>query len=354
MKCYSFIVFITSILFSWITNAQNLVQNPGFEDNTGCPGPFVFLNNTKFWSGVENHNGTPDLFWKDFGYNGIGKRNSMAMDQLPKDGEGFIGMFCCGDNLREYATTQLKEPMIAGKNYTIEFWVRPAVGYGTAINSFGAHFSTSPIVGNGGLAPLQLEEHVGNSKDRTLSDTSNWTLISGSYTAMRGESFMTLGNFKTDNETVKQIIKVNCIRSDRSYLLLDQVSVRLSEDTEQLLVKDTSAIKKIQRVTKDVYHTQTKDISLQYWDHNIEDGDSITILLNDEIIAENLAIKKQIQTLTLALDEGDNFIDVHALNLGVKPPNTVAIRLSDGKTEKKIIISSNLTVSQAIKIVYKL
>lgn len=354
MRIIVFWIFLVANVYHQNILGQNLIQNPSFEDNTGCPGPFVFLNNTKFWSGVENHNGTPDLFWKDCEYNGIGKRNSMATDQLPKEGEGFIGMFCCGDNLREYSSSQLKEPMIAGKNYTVELWVRPAVGYGTAINSFAAHFSTTPVIGNGGLAPIQLEEHIGNSKDRILSDTSNWTLISGNYTALGGENYITLGNFKTDNETTKQIIKINCIRSDRSYILLDQVSVKLAEDPEPIFAIDSIAVKKFQRVTKDVFYTQTKDISLQYWDHNIEDGDSITILLNDEIIADNLAIKKRIQTLTLTLDEGDNYFEVQALNLGIKPPNTVAIRISDGHSEKKIILSSSLTVSQAIKIVYKL
>lgn len=331
--------------------AQNLVSNPSFEDNIGCPGPDIFLKNTKNWFSLENHSGTPDLFWKDCGYNGIGSHNSMAHDQLPKDGLAFIGMFTCGDGLREYCYTELKEPMIAGENYKVSYWISPAAGYGTAINSFGAHFSTAPVHGKGDLKYLPLVEHIGFPNDHLLSDTNVWTLVEGNYTALGGERYLTFGNFRSDNETQKQVIQTNCIRSDRSYILLDLVSVVHSSPNPPVLL---SEMKENQRITRSVFYAKSNAIQIQLWDHNRVDGDSITLLLNGSVLEQNIPINKQVKSFNITLNEQVNYIEIQALNLGLITPNTVALRVSDGHSEKKIILSSTLTVSEAIKLVVDL
>ena len=346
------LLILLNLLFSALPVAgQNLVLNPGFEENTGCPGPDVFLNNTKNWYRVQNHSGTPDLFWKDCGYNGVGSRNSMAHNQLPKEGSAFIGMFCHGDALREYCYTELTEPLIAGKEYKVSFWIRPAAGYGTVINSFGAHFSAEPVQGNGNLAYLALEEHLGFPGDQLLSDTTTWTSVEGTYTALGGERYLTLGNFRSDEKTNKQVIQTNCIRSDRSYILLDQVAVVpvITEPIE--LINDK---REVQRITKSVFYAKSNEIELQIWDNNRADGDSITLLLNDIVFERNIAIDKQIKSYNITLHDDINYLEIQALNLGLIPPNTVALRISDGHTEKKIILSSTLSLSEAIKIVVEL
>ena len=45
--------------------------------------------------------------------------------------------------------------------------------------------------------------------------------------------------------------------------------------------------------------------------------------------------------------------ELEALNLGKYPPNTVAIIVSDGKKSKRIILNSNLKISEAINIVWE-
>jgi hypothetical protein len=265
-------------------------------------------------------------------------------------------MFCCGDNLREYCYTQLKEPMIAGKTYRIEFWVRPAVAYGTAINSFGAHFSKEKVTGQGGLGVIGLEEHVGNPVDRILIDTNAWLLIKGDYLAKGGELYMTIGNFKNDQDTEKKVFKQDCIRSDRSYILLDAISVEEKDSEKTILVDSVTVLQQvdIKRVTRDVFYAKSSEIVLELWDNNLEDGDSVTILVNDKVFSEELAITKRVKTLHLTLEEDESLIEIRALNLGLKPPNTLAIKISDGHSEKKVILSSDLTMSQAVKIIWKL
>jgi len=336
-------------------NAQNIVRNPGFEENTGCPGASVFLTNTKHWSSVQNHQGTPDLFWKDCAYNGIGK-NRMAPNQLPKAGEGFIGLFCAGDDLREYCTTELSEAMKAGEIYAVEFWVRPAAGYGTGINSFSAHFSQDAIVGQGNLRSLPLEPHITNLEDRMLNDTSKWVSISGEYTAIGGEKYLTLGNFRNDGSTKREVFNNACIRPDRSYILLDEVTVVKVSDVQEVTPVDTSIVVPVISINtkiRDVYYAKSNQLSIEVWDNNVEDGDSVRILLNEKALSEGLGIKKRTQTLKFELSQNDNLLVIQALNLGSRPPNTLALKITDGKSSKKIMFTTDLKNAQAIKVILK-
>jgi len=340
-------------------NSQNLIPNPGFEENIDCPGAFVFLNNTLHWKNLTNHLGTADLFWKDCPYNGIGN-NAMAKNQLPKEGVGFIGMFCHGDNLREYCTVQLTSPLEAGKVYKIEFWVRPANGYGTSINSFGLHFSKTEVLGNGTLGVMNLTEHIGNDQNRILSDTNDWVSINGEYFAEGGELFVTIGNFRSDFDTKSKVINSNCIRSDRSYILLDGVSVVESESSKKIVIKELLndslvTIEKLDRtvLVKEVFYSKDEKLTAQIWDHNTEDGDSVNLKLNGEYILQNLSVRKKVKKIEFTLKAGNNILELEALNLGKYPPNTVAIILSEGKHSKRIVLNSNLKISEAIKIVWE-
>jgi|GEM_PF-1350459 hypothetical protein len=336
-------------------NAQNIVRNSGFEENTGCPGATVFLNNTKYWSSVQNHQGTPDLFWKDCVYNGIGK-NRIAPNQLPKAGEGFIGLFCAGDDLREFCTTELSEPMKEGEIYSVEFWVRPAAGYGTGINSFSAHFSQEAIEGQGNLRALRLEPHITNPEDRMLNDTSKWVSISGEYTAKGGEKYITLGNFRNDGSTKKEIFNNACIRPDRSYMLLDEVSVLKTSEPQKVDPVDSLVIvpkTELNVKIRDVFYARSNQLTIEVWDNNVEDGDSVRILINGNVLTEGIGIKKTVQTLNFGLSGNDNLLVVHALNIGSRPPNTLALKITDGKSSKRIIFTTDLKNAQAIKVILK-
>jgi len=348
-KTFSWILFVP--LFSW---GQNLVRNPGFEDNIGCPGASIFLTNTKHWSPVDNHGGTPDLYLKDCPYNGI-VNNQMAPGQAPKLGEGFIGMFCGGDDLREYCTTELEKELVAGVVYSVEYWIRPAAGYGTAINSFGAHFSKDPVKGDGNLRVLRLTSHIGFPEDQILNDYEQWFTVKGEYTAIGGEKYLTLGNFKNDAQTKREVIKQACIRPDRSYVLLDEVSVT-AKNIQPVQPLDTikeTIRPELKYSVRDVFYAKSKNIKLEIWDNNVEDGDSVRIYLDDQIIENEIGITKKAKTFSQLLSEQNSVLIIQALNLGSRPPNTLALRISDGINTKQMVISTDLKNAQALKIILK-
>ena len=333
-------VFLIGLFPCKGAEAQNLIPNSSFEEYTGCPGPNVFLQHTLFWKKMENHAGTPDQFLSDCPYNKVGQ-SEMAKNQFPHSGNGFIGLFAHGDQLREYAIVKLKEPLVAGRIYEVEFWVRPAAGYGTVINSLGIHFSVDEAVGPSpkSLAAVALAEHVGNPSSRLIDDTQNWTAIRGTYLAQGNERYVTLGNFRADGDTQSKVINQNCIRSDRSYMLIDDVSVK----TPPVMV--TTKV-------KDKFSSLKKYVDIFVWDHEVEDGDSINIYVNDKMVLSHYLIRKKKKKLKISLEAGSNLFKVEAINLGRIPPNTVSISISDKTKKKNYILNSTLKESEAIEITY--
>ena len=349
-------IICSFLALSTLVLGQNLIPNPGFEEVTGCPGASVFLQNTNHWHRISNHFGTPDQFHADCDYNGL--ENPMAPGQRPYQGVGYAGHFCYGDGLREYMTVRMCEPMVRDSVYSIEFYVLPAAGYGTMINSYGVHFSGSEPTGAGGssLAPLKLEEHVGFDKEGFIEDTIHWTKISGNYKAKGGERFATFGNFSDDSETNAYVLKKNCIRSDRSYMLIDGVSNMLASQCEK--EKEIAVEKDLQEQFVDreldvryEFKTNKSTLELLFWDHLREDGDVIVVYLNDTLLIDKHQISAKKHKLNIELEAGEYLLKMYAVNLGDIPPNTCSIRVSDKRTRRTFILNSDLGKTEAIRIV---
>jgi len=89
------------------------------------------------------------------------------------------------------------------------------------------------------------------------------------------------------------------------------------------------------------------------WDHQTEDGDRVSLVLNDEWILENYTLKKEKLEFEIDLVEGVNTFVLHALNLGRVSPNTAAILVKDGDKEYKLTLQSTLDRSGTLQIKYK-
>lgn len=355
------LICIGLLLYQFSLNAQNIIANADFEQVTGCPSASAFLSNVEGWNRLYDHKGTPDQFFGDCDYNGV--NNSMAPGQKPYSGEGYVGCFTYGDNLREYFTSELTQPMIKDSVYSLSFFVLPASGYGTMINSFGVHFSREAPRGNNDLKFVPLEEHIGNPENRIIRDTVNWTKIEGTYRAKGGERYVTFGNFRSDNATNHEMIKENCIRSDRSYMLVD--GIYLSSLNE---IKET---KKIQSYTCDSHPDSTvyiderpltldkrfvtdkRKIRISVWDDKRTDGDSIHLLINDSLLLKNHLLSKRQSLIELTLEPGEHLLKLVALNLGEIPPNTAAIKITDLSQQRTYILKSDMISTEGIRIIVK-
>jgi len=95
---------------------------------------------------------------------------------------------------------------------------------------------------------------------------------------------------------------------------------------------------------------KSANIKLKIWDNGTVDGDIATVFLNGEQLVKRYRVSKYKYSIPVTLKEDNNFLILHAEDLGDIPPNTVAVSVDDGIREQIIVLSSNLKESGAILI----
>lgn len=114
---------------------------------------------------------------------------------------------------------------------------------------------------------------------------------------------------------------------------------------EKLLKKDEKLVGSI--------ISGTKTLTLAIWDEVIDDGDSISIKINNEWLVRGCPVKKTPRFITITLKPGTNTIVFLADNLGSIPPNTSVLEIIDGKRRKSYEMESNPGEKNLIKIFYE-
>jgi hypothetical protein len=111
-----------------------------------------------------------------------------------------------------------------------------------------------------------------------------------------------------------------------------------------------STEKRIEFIGKTVI-VKNKQLKIEIWDNNKEDGDIISLKLNNEWILEKFHLKKQKYFIQFNLIKKENKLTLFAENLGSIPPNTAAITIYDGDIKKTYTLNSDLKKSETIKII---
>jgi len=205
-KALSIILLCVSVY----CKAQNLVLNPSFEDTITCsswPGfPQMPCSN---W--FRPTNGSPDYFNELY--------HSLACPSSPvpanpigyqyaKTGIAYTGFatyvapFILGPNGREYIEGILTDTLKGGHSYCVSFYVVASDKCKYLTDAIGAYISVDSLYNyNMDTALSNYTPQVTNPVGNILSDTLNWTLISGTYIAQGGEKYITIGNFYDNSNT---------------------------------------------------------------------------------------------------------------------------------------------------------
>jgi len=109
------------------------------------------------------------------------------------------------------------------------------------------------------------------------------------------------------------------------------------------------------KLNEQIIEVRTRNLKLKLWDNAQEDGDIVSIFLNDEkqYLVKEVMVKSVVQTFDIQLDQKDNLLIFFAENVGKTPPNTAALLIDDGITRQKIILSADKKTSQALRIKIK-
>ena len=191
-------IFLSFSLFTKSFSQTNLVPNWSFEDIISCPqiqGTTFYSYTPPWFSPTEN---TPDIYNSCASPINQGVPYNYVGYQQPHTGNGYAGFSREQQDDVDYLSVKLISPLKAGKKYCISFYVNPGNYTYYVIDAIGAYISVDSIhESNYSVLPFtpQIENPLGN----IISDTVNWTEISGIYIANGGERFITVGSFFPDS-----------------------------------------------------------------------------------------------------------------------------------------------------------
>lgn len=212
--------------------AQNLVINPSFENYTSCPPGGIQISNSTNWYA---YRWSPDYFNSCTSNSACSVPINAYGYQFAATGGAYSGLFCYGANgndttLREYLGAQLSNQLIIGQKYYVSLKVNcsnnPNMNCRT--NKLGALFSTVSFrnLSDGNLnvvnpTPIKNYAHIYTTS--VISDTVNWTTISGSFIADSTYNYIIIGNFFDNQQTSHT--KIDNSPSCLAYYFVDDICV---------------------------------------------------------------------------------------------------------------------------------
>ena len=96
-------------------------------------------------------------------------------------------------------------------------------------------------------------------------------------------------------------------------------------------------------------------VQVSFYDNGVVDGDSVTVIYNNQIITSHLLLTAKGKTFSLAIDKSNetNELIMYAENLGSIPPNTALMVIYDGKIRHEVNISSSTFSNGTVNFVFK-
>lgn len=193
-------------------DAQNLVPNPSFELQDTCPYTPGFVDSAKplNW---EKWYQSPEYFDACVQGNGLDSLLGVPLNgfsyQAAFDGDAYVGMFAFGNAMyyREYVGCELNEPLEVGQTYELSFFTNVAYGGSYwaptwACNKMGMLFTMEPNIWTENYHPVfEVRNNAHVYSQEVISDTANWTLVSGSFVADSAYQYLVIGNFFSDELT---------------------------------------------------------------------------------------------------------------------------------------------------------
>lgn len=230
---------LTGILFCSISAfSQEMVPNNSFENYTALPDSWSQWDRCSDWT---NAGGEPvDVFYAGPDYFHLEGSGPVELPSVPPatvnphTGSAIMGFLGYHDpsvgveNIREYISVELSEPMVPGNSYEISFWI-------TSGESGIGHYYKCDGIG------ILLTTEAPDQEGTGYIDAEPQAKIEGEFFSNEWEEFtfeveadlaythMTLGNFVSDEEISVSVAVEGPLPFAGAYYFVDDFSVELSE-----------------------------------------------------------------------------------------------------------------------------
>ena len=227
---------------------ENLVPNPSFEETRACPKDCDYIGGVIAWNLFPNF--SADYFhrcanvFQTLEYRRRFPREEILNFSVPRNmfgyqeahsGDAYAGISMCNEAL----AVKLLRPLVKDSVYKVEFFVSLADSSNVGTQYLGMYLSEIPIrpmLTNRMLITnfiLDCPPQIQNPRNRFLTDTVNWTPITGFYTAKGGEQFIAIGGFYPYHDSLVQRIRPDrplakvyrSMEKQLGYYFVDDVSV---------------------------------------------------------------------------------------------------------------------------------
>jgi len=214
---------------------QNLVPNPSFELYDTCPQQPGFLPGGRplaWWAWDQS----PEYFNACAGtLGGVDTLLDVPLNgftwQNAYDGGAYVGGAAFETELRELVGAELVDPLVVGQTYYVSFRTNLAMNgtywqTGLACNNIGLLFTMEPHSwsGNTGTYPEFAHRNYAHVHEPSIiTDTTGWTLVSGTFVADSAYRYVVLGNLFSDSLTDTVTLEPGLLLA--AYYLYDAVCV---------------------------------------------------------------------------------------------------------------------------------
>jgi hypothetical protein len=97
---------------------------------------------------------------------------------------------------------------------------------------------------------------------------------------------------------------------------------------------------------------KSRKIKIKLWDSQVQDGDIISVYLDDKKVIDHIYLLLKPQEFEIELPDGkEHYLTVFADDFGKAEPNTAMVRISDGVREQTIDLVAGRSKQESVKII---
>ena len=142
-------------------------------------------------------------------------------EQEPRTGRVMAALWTygtgCVPSYREYLEIELEQNLVPGFIYYGEMYVSCADNMKFASNNLGMYFGTEKVYQSDLFGSLSLNPQINHLE--VVEDTDHWVKISGTFIATESASFLVIGNFFDDAQTLA--VEIGGYGDDARYFIDD-------------------------------------------------------------------------------------------------------------------------------------